>query len=365
MKRKLSVLLLLTPVLIVSFLRTAAFAGAETIEVTIEGNGSGADNTVEVQNNSSTQVNQSNEANVQNDINNNANTGDNSASANTGGENNISTGDISNSTSVTNQMNQNHAESCNCEGNSTDLKISGNGSGSTNYTNVANNSNTNVAQNNTANIYNQVNTYANTGNNNANYNSGNVNIETGSIASATIIKNKNINTNFLKGFTQGTSSVAINISGNGAYSDNIVYFEHVDNISYISNNVFNLENIVNEYLNTGGNNAYGNLGDVWIKTGDIVSSIDILNEGNNNTVELSCKDEDKKTPPVVTPPASGNGHGNGGGGVGGHGDTLGATGQVLPETGSLWLFYATILAGILFISGWYLRFKSGVSPPQA
>jgi hypothetical protein len=75
----------------VANIATPAFA--TTIE--ISGNGAGADSNVAVQNTNTTTVSQNNTANVTNTVKTNADTGDNKANYNTGGNVGIQTGDAS------------------------------------------------------------------------------------------------------------------------------------------------------------------------------------------------------------------------------------------------------------------------------
>ncbi|HRN96032.1 MAG TPA: hypothetical protein PLD54_01130, partial [Candidatus Levybacteria bacterium] len=50
-------------------------------------------------------------------------------------------------------------------------------------------------------------------------------------------------------------------------------------------------------LNTGGNSANGNIGDVAILTGDVKSTITITNEVNSNYVEIDCGCKEKPEEP--------------------------------------------------------------------
>jgi hypothetical protein len=146
------------------------------------------------------------------------------------------------------------------------------------------------------------------------------------------------------------------------YGTNIAVYNNAD-----------LHNSITQNNTTGDNTADRNNGDVAIKTGDIVVALSILNENiNGSIVSVSCCQEKAPEqpgapkPPVVPPsPPIGGGNGcqnNCGGTSGGH--TLGAsTGPSLPVTGAPWTFILTILALGMFISGLFLRYQTGSSPP--
>jgi hypothetical protein len=362
-------------IVLVSMAYTALPAHAEEIVVTVSDNGAGASNEVNVTSQSQTTVNQNNTANIENNITTNANTGNNSANENTGGDTIIATGDVATNTDVSNQnINQNIAQASNPGAASGSISVSGNGANTTNSVNVSSTNTTTVSQNNTANITNKATTNANTGNNSADWNSGNVIIHTGSITATTNIENKNVNNSIAKilgGCDKNctiSQEMILQIFGNGAGSVNNLVFTANDSKTYTSSNLANIYNDAVHNLNTGGNSANGNNGDVTILSGDIDSTINITNEVNSNYVEVECgckeNPEQPTTPPTKPTPNGGSG-GNGGGGNGGptSGDVLGAAiGEVLPATGSLFILWATVASLILFFSGWYLRFRSGCAP---
>lgn len=361
--------IILLPLLIAN---STLAAYSEEIVVEISGNGGGSDNTVEVSVKEETNVEQNNEAHIENNVSNDANTGDNEANSNTGGEVVVQTGDVTAETHIENSnVNTNHAETgCNC--NQTVVsKTSGNGSKSTNTSLIETHNTVVTSQNNKATIVNNVKTYGNTGNNNANYNSGNVVIKTGDIFAESTIVNKNINNSIdLTGLSD--SEVLIAVFGNGSFSNNIAAFEQITTNVHTSNNNADITNNEIAYLNSGGNAALGNVGDVLMVTGDIVVRNTIVNENiNSNYVEVACgcKTGDPEepeipeiTPPPTTPPHhSGTKSENGDDGNGGVGGTS-VSGDILPATGSLATILMTLSALILFFAGWYLRFRSGLAP---
>ena len=177
------------------------------------GNATDSTNTASLTQNSETDINQFNNADIENNLIITATTGDNSVSANTGGDNNITTGDTDVLAQVVNIANNNLVggnywlvivneagrwigkilgfDGSNIAG-SSEFEIaydengeifvtnSGNGSGSTNTGNI-NQTNTNtIVQSNEAKIVNNVNLLANTGGNSASDNvGGNSSITTG------------------------------------------------------------------------------------------------------------------------------------------------------------------------------------------
>src|SRR4030042_2937020 len=111
------------------------YAGVGTVgalEISIENNGGGAEATVEVAQVTTTTVGQTNQTNVNNDVQVSADTGNNTASDN-GGEVQVTTGDITLDTQISNTVNQSQVAVGCCNGTGeTQVIISGNGAGSTN-----------------------------------------------------------------------------------------------------------------------------------------------------------------------------------------------------------------------------------------
>jgi hypothetical protein len=346
-------------------------------ELSVSGNAEGSTNNVNVSSNNNTNVEQNNNANITNNVNLNANTGDNTANENNGGDTNIQTGDVKASSEIINAgINQSYAN-VGCCPTDTSANISGNGSGSNNTIAYNTNNNTTVTVNNNANIYNSVNGYANTGYNEVNYNNGgSVSIATGDITASDTIKNKSINIAQVKAVNGQSGSVYLAIKENAADSDNAIVLEDESEIEI---NIDNSANIVNKSewdLNTGGNGANGNSGgDVEITTGDIVLETKIENtDVNVGIVDIDCCEEEKGgpvdgNPPPANPTPNNNGGNGGSGGNGGNGGSSSGgpavTQAVLPVTGSPSLLVLALVNTIMFFMGWYLRLRSGRSPNLA
>jgi len=85
------------------------------------------------------------------------------------------------------------------------------------------------------------------------------------------------------------ATTTIEISGNGAGSDNWVTLNQTSNTSVNQNNVANVTNNVDANAKTGGNDANFNTGgDVTIDTGKAESNVDISNTLNSNSAEVEC-----------------------------------------------------------------------------
>jgi hypothetical protein len=350
-------------------------------EYIISGNGSGSDSQINVTVNTTTEVKQDNNANVENNVNIEADTGNNDANQNTGGDTSIVTGDVQVESNINNEgINQSYVEAGCCTGESTEIKISGNGAGSTNTVAGSFNSSTNVSVNNSANITNNVNGIANTGKNSASYNNGNVSIKTGSITVIDNINNESVNNYSINVKNNSGRSITVHVKDNGTASDNIVIINNQNNVDINVENSARIANDSNWDLNTGKNKAKGNNGDVSIITGDILFASTINNKDiNTGWVDVDCcapEVPDKPDKPDITPPPTppsngngngGNGNGNGGNGNGdGNGDNGdGADVAILPVTGPPNLLILAIANVLMFFLGWYLRLRSGRAPNLA
>lgn len=340
-------------------------------EISVSGNGEGSTNNVNIGSDSTTQTQQSNTAEINNNVDINANTGNNSASENNGGETNITTGDVNTSSEIVNAaVNQSFVET-GCCGDALALNISGNGSDSNNSIGYSSNKSTNVSIESNTNIENKVQGKANTGNNSANQNNGSVSIYTGNIKATDVIKNNSINIYEVNAKSGTGGSVYISLDGNGADSNNSVNFSNNNSVNINVNNSANIVNNSNWDLNTGGNNANQNNGDVNITTGDIVFQSTIENtDVNIGLVDVDCCEEEKGpppdgTPPPTIPPTNNSNGGNNGGGNGGSssGSSTGTVlGQILPITGNYSMLLFLIGNIVMFFMGGYLRLRSGRSP---
>jgi hypothetical protein len=83
---------------------------------------------------------------------------------------------------------------------------------------------------------------------------------------------------------------SIEISGNGAFSDNSVDFTQRNTTRVVQSNDSNISNTVRVSNDTGGNSSSFNTGgDTTIRTGNASSDVSIVNEGNSNVANLqSC-----------------------------------------------------------------------------
>lgn len=192
----------------------------------------------------------------------------------------------------------------------TSIEISGNGAGSYNYADVEQKSQTNVTQNNTANVTNNVNADADTGHNDANYNTGgDVYVETGDAHVTTDISNA-LNSNSAEVECCAGGDTDVNISGNGAYSDNVVDLLQRSRTNVDQNNRADVDNDVDADADTGKNDANLNTGgDVIIHTGKATTSTSVSTLANVNTARVGS-DYGSDHNPSAAFVISGNGAGS-------------------------------------------------------
>lgn len=173
-----------------ALLSIAPVTFATTIQVS--GNGSDSDNTVNLEISRTVDIFQQNTADVDNNVDAGANTGDNNANDNTGGDVSISTGNATTKLGLSTTANSNKTFGTCCGGDlSVDAKIAGNGSDSDNRINLTLNSENRFVENNSLDIDNRIELYSNTGDNNANGNTGNdVEISTGNALIELVLTNK-------------------------------------------------------------------------------------------------------------------------------------------------------------------------------
>ncbi len=357
-------------------------------EFVIEGNGDNSQNSINYTQEKSETVQQSNEANIDNNVNQEANTGGNSASSNTGGEVNIETGDATSNTQIENSGNHSVYESECCPNGDSSLVISGNGSGSTNNIGYTSNNTSKIIINNLMNTTNNISITANTGDNEADSNNGDVSITTGKAKINAKVENKNINLAYIKG-SQGTGSFNVKVSGNGVDSTNDVIVNNSLNTDIVVNNRLDLINNLRFSAITGNNSANRNNGKVSISTGDVMLDIILKNKDINvsQIVLECCQEKEQPSPspspsvspspspssspnPSESPKPSDNPSGGviGGGGGGGGGSSSGASsgnsgggqvlGATLPTTGGFGLYQATLFSLTLFATGVYLRYSA-------
>lgn len=264
-----------------------------TTTVTVTGNGADSNNTANVDVSNSTTVTQSNNADIQNNVSISTNSGNNTASKNTGGDTSITTGDANVSSSVSNSANSNVAAvGCGtCAGN-TDVKIAGNGADSRNDVDLGLSNTTVVTQVNTADVTNKVNIDAKTGKNTAKDNTGgDVSITTGD-ANVTAGVTTDVNQNAAQiGGGNGGGSLSAEISGNGADSHNYLDLGVDNTVVATQSNDANIKNNVEVDANSGYNTAKDNTGgDTSISTGDANVTVGVNNHANSNALDLSSCD---------------------------------------------------------------------------
>lgn len=262
-----------------------------TIE--ISGNGAGSDNWTTVTQTSTQTVTQNNTANVTNNVDANASTGGNDANLNTGGTVIIDTGDAKSKVNILNDLNRNLAEIACCQSGNTEVNISGNGANSDNGVTLDQTTTTTVAQNNNADVNNDVDADAKTGYNDAAANTGgDVIISTGNAESdVNVSTTANVNAAQIGNNGAGASnpSAEFVISGNGAGSDNYITAALTKVNAISQNNSAHVVNDVDADAKTGYNDANLNTGgDVIIATGKAKVDADVNNAVNFNSADIDC-----------------------------------------------------------------------------
>jgi len=268
---------------------------AETVSLEISGNGQST-NDIEVDMDQSTGVIQENEANINNNIKVVANSGNNNASRNTGGDTSVSTGDATTQTMVSNTANTNVAdvEPCNGCGGSVEAIVSGNGYGSDNNIDLdldqGKDSGTYVTQSNRANVSNAVRSNADTGSNGANYNTGGaVEVSTGNAMDTVVVANA-LNTNSaVVGGGSGGSVLSAKILENGGNTTNDISLDLDRELLVEQRNMARVRNNVNANARTGNNLASRNTsGMVSIMTGNADTYVGVDTMANFNAANVDC-----------------------------------------------------------------------------
>lgn len=357
---------------------------AKATELSITENGGSSNNSVAIQQSNSTNITQNNTATIDTTVAQTANTGENSASNNNGNVV-VDTGNVDVKTTIENNLNTSEVTGGCCPTGDTTSTIAGNGDNSSNQTTTNLNNTSTININNNATVTNNVSGYVNTGNNKAKNNTGTVSITTGAVSVEEKIINTHINNAQVTYTVNASGKIEMKIKNNGEGSENgISYADNSTEHSVVNNNALIL-NLSNWHTNTGENMANGNNGDVTIKTGDIyISSLIASFDTNSSSIDSFCCNDNRDNTstnsesPDHTAQPNNPSNGIGGGGTGGPGggsnsgnnsnntSILGlATGDILPATGSLWTMWMTILAGILFLSGLYLRLNPGNAPNRA
>lgn len=262
----------------------------------ITGNGSNSDNDISSVNSQSTSIYQQNYADIENDIDADANTGNNDANRNTGGDVAVITGHAAADVTVSNTANANVADLGN--GNSAsvvepDMTISGNGSGSDNDISIVRDQALTLVQQNDALIRNSISANPDTGNNDANDNTGGDSMVDTGMALATVMVDNMANFNFANVGNEALVAPALSkINGNGSASENDLSTVLVDSMDIFQGesgdtaDLFDVNNSVNALPDTGLNHLNRNtgsvLGDPMLISGHAVSDVTVSNTGNAN-----------------------------------------------------------------------------------
>src|SRR3989344_5518119 len=225
-------------------------APAMAVTIEVSGNGSDSDNTVNYTQENEVEIEQENEADITNNIEVDANSGNNEAEDNTGGDVTIKTGKAEANVTVNNSANLNQAEVNACCPGDVEVTISGNGSKSDN----------------------------------------DVTIETGDAeGTVTVSNNANANVAVVGGDSSG-GSFSVWVTGNGADSDNTVNLDLENEVEIEQENEADIENDIEVDAESGDNEAEDNTGgDVSIETGDADATVDVTNTANLNWADVdSC-----------------------------------------------------------------------------
>lgn len=166
--------------------------------------------------------------------------------------------------------------------------VDGNGSHSDNTVGVTQETSNQVYQDNSANISNDINAKSNTGGNDANRNTGgDVDVNTGNAEAVVSVAN-NVNSNEASIDCGGCpSNVGVEVSGNGAKSDNAVTLS-MSNTNWIDqDNHAKVNNDVDVKANSGYNDADRNTGgNVSVSTGTASALATVSNMANANLAHI-------------------------------------------------------------------------------
>lgn len=260
--------------------------------VLISGNGTNSTNNVTLDQNSTVDVFQDNDAEIDNDVYADADTGDNDANDNTGGNVSIDTGNAKVVVDVSNTANANWAQvGGDGQGGSLSARILGNGSNSDNLIDLDLDSAILITQDNVADIDNYVDADADTGNNDANDNTGgDVSIDTGN-AEVDVSVDTMVNFNWADVDCGCLLDLLAKIADNGTDTTNDILLALDDQLDVFQDNDCgydeDCDTDVYADADTGDNDAEDNTGnpdgDPSIDTGDAETSVDVSNSGNVNS----------------------------------------------------------------------------------
>jgi hypothetical protein len=263
---------------------------AAGVTIEISGNGQNSTNAAGVVLSQTTTVVQSNNADIDNNVSAYADTGNNSAEGNTGGNVGIETGDAEVNVDVANTVNSNSAEVDCCGLGDVDVLISENGEDSDNTVELGLESTTEVYQENEADVDNDVDAYAGTGENDADGNTGgDVEIKTGKASVGVALSTTANSNSAMVGSGDGGGSLSAWIVGNGKDSDNDIKIGLLHTTLLAQANEADVDNDVDASADTGNNSADDNTGgEVMIDTGDAEVDVTIDNLLNFNWAAVDC-----------------------------------------------------------------------------
>ena len=261
-------------------------------EVEISGNGAESDNDAVLIQANTTNVYQDNWAWVKNKVDADADTGDNDANYNTGGDVVVSTGNAKTYVDVATTANSNLAlvGGNGAQAGGVSALITGNGYNADSDLTLTHVKTINIAQDNWAWVDNHVDAEAETGDNDANYNTGgDAAILTGNALTDIDIDN-HVNFNAADVDCGCLFDLDAKIGANGADTDNDILAAFIDSLyvdqGFLYGNIASLSNHVDTDSDTGENDVEKNTGlpegDPFVLTGDSASYVDVENSGNVN-----------------------------------------------------------------------------------
>ena len=163
--------------------------------------------------------------------------------------------------------------------------VSNTGAGSSNIAKVVEVQESVVDQTNRSRVNNWIDLGLFTGNNTANHNTGSAVVNTGSAMTSILISNLGSSNELVDndcGCDQSMDDSVIDTTGAGSYNRAVVRRFH--SRARLQRNMSAFVNSLRNRLRTGGNHANGNTGDAAVISGPTDAMVDLLNEGNSNTL---------------------------------------------------------------------------------
>ncbi|MBI2587607.1 hypothetical protein HYW29_02265 [Candidatus Amesbacteria bacterium] len=276
-------------------------------DIEISGNGAESENEVELKNDADINLFQTNQAQIYNRVDAEAETGENDANQNTGGDVQVKTGNASTWVGVTNTANANWAQIGDGNQGSLSAQILGNGFKSDNDIVLDLDNDTMLVQTNLADITNYIYAEAETGENDANQNTGgDVLVDTGDAETGVEVDNM-VNFNWADVDCGGcVLDLLAKVAGNGAETENEIELKLDNDLTVHQTNECGDEKKrawpelwdhrgyredcstrVDADAETGENDANQNTGDPEgdpsVLTGDSTSLVEVSNSGNVNS----------------------------------------------------------------------------------